>query len=248
LPGRQGRQVSAEKADVARVFCAKRSRSAGVRPHRERSCAIQMRGLALNEYAPAFYTKRCCGRGRPRSRLRRRKTAGLQASHGRAVSPRPPPGRTHTCFRHLNAGGEPVAGLSRTGPSARPSPAYLFRQKTRDRGASLRRSRRDRPTVGTAGCPRACFALSAWGADGAARAPDSPASFSPGTEPSRTPANRLPFPDGAAAPRSCASFHQKVCPSPPFSPFAFAYTTPLFSVYVNVYRCAVNVYVSPNLP
>ena len=44
-----------------------------------------------------------------------------------------------------------------------PSPAHLFCKKTRDRGAPLRRSRRDRPTVGTAGCPRACFARSVWG-------------------------------------------------------------------------------------
>ena len=56
---------------------------------------------------PAFYTKRCCGRGRPRSRLRTAQdcgTAGVPT--GRAVSPRPPPGRTHACFSPtLNAEG-----------------------------------------------------------------------------------------------------------------------------------------------
>jgi len=48
------------------VFCAERSRERGrPRPHRERSRAIQMRGLAPNEYAPGLFHETLLRAGTP---------------------------------------------------------------------------------------------------------------------------------------------------------------------------------------
>jgi len=121
--------------------------SAGVPARKLKGHAIRMRGLALDKRPLSLFIQHVVAGGDARAPdCARRKSCGLQASR--------PVGRSRRDRRR---------GFPADGPVRAPSPAHLFCKKTRDRGAPLRRSRRDRPTVGKAGCPRACFARSVWG-------------------------------------------------------------------------------------